>query len=168
MRKQKGFTLIELLLVLAIIGIIAAIAIPALLGQRSRARDKASISNMTGTLSDLLGAYDRATEAGANPLTGAATGGGAVAPNLGMQYVIQQANLHNMNPWNTSQVAFVDDAGAFTTAGVNTGQVGYVYAAPVPATATPGTLTGNVLVQNQVAGAAGTGPYNVTKVSNIE
>ena len=38
MKKQSGFTLIELLLVLAIIGIISAIAIPALLGQRARAR----------------------------------------------------------------------------------------------------------------------------------
>ena len=38
MKKQSGFTLIELLLVLAIIGIISAIAIPSFLGQRRRAR----------------------------------------------------------------------------------------------------------------------------------
>jgi prepilin-type N-terminal cleavage/methylation domain-containing protein len=41
MKNQKGFTLIELLLVLAIIGIISAIAIPALLGQREKAKIKA-------------------------------------------------------------------------------------------------------------------------------
>jgi len=35
---SRGFTLIELLLVLAIIGIISGIAIPALSGQRQRAR----------------------------------------------------------------------------------------------------------------------------------
>jgi prepilin-type N-terminal cleavage/methylation domain-containing protein len=34
--RKNGFTLIELLLVMAIIGIISAIAIPALLGQRAR------------------------------------------------------------------------------------------------------------------------------------
>jgi len=36
--RSKGFTLIELLLVIAILGIIAGIAVPALAGQRRRAR----------------------------------------------------------------------------------------------------------------------------------
>ena len=51
--KAKGFTLIELLLVVAVIGILSAIAIPFFLGYRMKVYNAIAVSDLKGAYSSL-------------------------------------------------------------------------------------------------------------------
>jgi prepilin-type N-terminal cleavage/methylation domain-containing protein len=174
MKNQSGFTLIELLLVLAIIGIISAIAIPALLSQRSRARDKSSISNTVGRVDDLVGQWDRNKEAGTSDATNITT----------LQTYLTTTTANDKNPWagtngtpaipfnltittlagNATASAFDTAVRALASAGnIGQGQ----FAVQPPTAAAPGFVGGAVYVQNPISTAAGTSQI-ASKVSSVE
>ncbi len=67
-QDEKGFTLIELLVVILIIGILAAIALPAFLNQRAKAQDSEAKSNVRTAQTALETFYtDNQDYTGADP-----------------------------------------------------------------------------------------------------
>ena len=145
LKGKKGFTLIELLIVIAIIGILAAIAIPTYLSYVNRAKDSEASTNLGAIFTDET-AFNATNSIYISAGYASNTGNGAL-PTSGTSVVTAT------HPFYAVGSTYDVDAAPFSCGGVTPGTPATTFAAP----ATTGklyTLGGTTPVTNGANGTA--------------